>query len=323
MSATVVATLVFVFTLAIVYGAYWFAVLREEDQETRQLRKRLKTSKLPAAVFKSVGKAEERLSSVGAIDRLLADSEKLVAPLHRLLMRSGLNITLGTIVLASLFLGVVGLLLGQWLIPLWEGQLILAAIFGTVPILYVRYAANKRIAKFEDLFPEAIDLMARALRAGHALTTSLQMVADEIPEPVGAEFKLLFDRQNFGMSLPEALREFGLRVPLVDARFFVTAVLTQRETGGNLSEVLDNLASVIRERFKVKRQVRVMSAHGRITGWVLGAMPPVIGVILFIISPQLIRLLVDDPLGRMLLGGAAVLQVVGVLAIRKIVDVEY
>ncbi len=133
----------------------------------------------------------------------------------------------------------------------------------------MRYKRTKRLQTFEEQFPEAIDLIARALRAGHALTTGLGMVADEIPAPVGEEFRRLYDEQNFGMSLPEAMRAMARRVPVLDARFFVTAVLTQREAGGNLSEVLDNLASVMRERFKMKRQVRVASAHGRMSAWIL------------------------------------------------------
>jgi tight adherence protein B len=166
-------------------------------------------------------------------------------------------------------------------------------------------------------------LIARALRAGHALPTALQMVSDEIAAPVGEEFKRLFDQTSYGMSLPEALRAFGERVPLLDARFFVTAVLTQREMGGNLSEVLDKLASVIRDRFKVKRQVRVVSAHGRITGVVLGFLPPATALVIFIISPNRLRLLTEDPMGHYMIGGGILLQVVGVLAIRKIVDIEY
>ncbi len=143
------------------------------------------------------------------------------------------------------------------------------------PFIVVRHFRAKRLEKFEEQFPESIELIARALRAGHAFPTGLQMVADEIPEPVGAEFKLVYDRQNFGMPMADALKGMAERVPVLDARFFVTAVLTQRETGGNLSEVLDNLASVIRDRFKVKRQVRVVTAHGRITGWILVSPPPV------------------------------------------------
>src|SRR5439155_6702388 len=155
-------------------------------------------------------------------------------------------------------------------------------------------------------------LMARALRAGHALTTALQIVGDEIPDPVGAEFKLLFDRQNYGMSLPDALKAFADRMPILDARFFVTALLTQREMGGNLSEVLDNLATVIRERFKVKRQVRIVSAHGRLTGLVLGLLPPAVAVVLFVTAPDHIRTLIDDRLGLDMLMGAVVLQCIGV-----------
>jgi tight adherence protein B len=196
-------------------------------------------------------------------------------------------------------------------------------VLAIVPFLYLKRKGTKRLAVFEEQFPEAIDLLARSLRAGHALPTALQMVADEIPDPIGAEFRILFEQQNYGLSLTDALRALADRVPLLDARFFVTAVLTQRETGGNLSEVLDNLAAVIRERFKVKRQVRVVSAHGRITGWVLGCLPPVIAFILFSISPTHMRLLIDDPLGMNMLIVGIVLQIVGVWAIRRIVDVEY
>ena len=130
------------------------------------------------------------------------------------------------------------------------------ALAACLPFAYVRYARSKRLLKFEEQFPEAIDLLSRALRAGHALTTGLSMVAEELPDPIGPEFQTLYDQQNFGMPLSQALKNFADRVACLDARFFVTAVLTQKEAGGNLSEVLDNLASIIRDRFKVKRQVQ-------------------------------------------------------------------
>ena len=155
-----------------------------------------------------------------------------------------------------------------------------------VPFLVVRFKATKRMRKFEEQFPEAIDLIARALRAGHAFTTGLALVAEEAPQPVAGEFRLLYDQQNFGMPLPDALKAFAERIPLLDARFFVTAVLTQRESGGNLAEILGNLANVIRERFKVKRQVRVISAHGRITGWVLSGLPPSLAAAFMIIVAE-------------------------------------
>jgi tight adherence protein B len=149
------------------------------------------------------------------------------------------------------------------------------------------------------------------------------MAGDEIPEPAGGEFKLVYDRQNFGMPMPDALKAFAERVPILDARFFVTAVLTQRETGGNLSEVLDNLASVIRDRFRVKRQVRVVTAHGRITGWILAGLPPSLAGVLCFISPDHMKTLINDPLGIQMVVVAATLQVIGTVIIRKLVNVPY
>jgi tight adherence protein B len=149
------------------------------------------------------------------------------------------------------------------------------------------------------------------------------MVADEVPDPVGAEFKLVYDRQNFGMSMSDALKGLAERVPILDAKFFATAVLTQRETGGNLSEILDNLSGVIRERFKVKRQVRVVTAHGRITGWILSAMPPSLALILCFVSPEHMKSLVTDPLGIQMLAVGGTMQVIGTLIIRKLVNIRY
>ena len=196
-------------------------------------------------------------------------------------------------------------------------------VAGYLPIAYVKFVRNRRLFKFEEQFPEAMDLLGRALRAGHALTTGLAMVAEELPKPIGPEFQLLFDQQNFGLPLPQALKNFGDRIPSIDARFFVTAVLTQRESGGNLSEVLDNLAKIIRDRFRVKRQVRVISAHGRITGWVLSALPSALGLFFAFTNPDRYYKFAMDPLGAKMIGGALLLQLVGVFIIQKIVKIEY
>jgi tight adherence protein B len=192
-----------------------------------------------------------------------------------------------------------------------------------MPYWFVKFARNKRMFKFEEYFPEAIDLIARALRAGHALPTGLSMVAEEMQAPVGTEFRTLYDEQNFGLTLPDAMRNFARRIPVLDARFFVTAVLTQRESGGNLAEVLDNLSAVIRERFKVKRQIRVISAHGRITGVVLAFLPPCLAAATLFIAPDHLGTLTGDPLGVRMIIGALVLQVVGTLLMRKITQIEY
>jgi tight adherence protein B len=314
--------LVFVLVLAIVVGAYLLFVVRPEQTVERAVRTRLKGHRT-RILHDSVVKARERLSVIGSLDSTLARTGDALAPLTTLVNQSGLKTTIGAVILASVFAATATIAVVSWFSPSIVGTLLAGIAAAFIPFWYVKHAAAKRLKVFEEQFPEAIDLIARALRAGHALPTALQMVSEEIPAPVGSEFRLLFDQQNFGMSLPEALRAFGNRIPLVDARFFVTAVLTQREMGGNLSEVLDKLAAVIRDRFKVKRQVRAVSAHGRITGAVLMALPPVVAGILFVISPAHIRLLVDDPLGVQMVIGGVVLQTIGIIAIRRILRVEY
>src|SRR5687767_12583474 len=258
-----------------------------------------------------------------SLDYLLARAGRLVEPLQRSIDQSGLKVTLGTIVLASALAGA----LAFYLVYTFLHLLLVAAAAGVlascIPFAYVRYTRSRRLLKFEEQFPEAIDLLSRALRAGHAITTGLAMVAEELPDPIGPEFQTLYDQQNFGLPLSQAMKNFADRVVILDARFFVTAVLTQKESGGNLSEVLDNLATIIRDRFKVKRQVRVISAHGRITGWVLSAMPASLGLFFAISNPEKYATFYRDPLGMQLIGGALFLQLIGVFIIKKIVNIEY
>ena len=317
-----IALIVFIMVLSIVFGGYVFFIVRPEVESERAVRARLRGRRV-RIVKESVVKARERLSVLRFLDTAMNRSTGMLSPLAALVARSGLQLTPGAVLLACVFSATVTMAIAaQFRMPL---LVILAGgiLASFIPLIYVRWAAAKRMSQFEEGFPEAVDLIARALRAGHALPTALQMVGEEIPDPIGGEFRKLFDQQNFGMSLPEALSAFGQRVPLIDARFFVTAVMTQREMGGNLSEVLDRLAAVIRDRFKVKRQVRAVSAHGRITGLVLAILPPAVAAVLFTISPKHMRLLVDDPLGVQMVVTALVLQVIGVFIIRRIVNVEY
>ena len=313
---------VFALVLGIIFGAYFLLVVRPEQQESGELRRRLRGSR-PRITKAAIGKAEEVLSSVGALDSALRRWSGISAPLQQLLERAGLQMSVGALVLTSIFAAIATATVVSFITPYSSPGIVLGLIAGLVPFLVVKQKAKKRLALFEEQFPEAIDLIARALRAGHALPTALQLAGEEVPDPVGGEFKLLFDQQNYGLSLTEALRSFGERIPVLDARFFVTALQTQREMGGNLSEVLDKLSSVIRERFKVKRQVRAVSAHGRITGVVLGLLPPAVAAVLFILSPDHIRIMVEDPIGIYMIVIAVTLQAIGVLIIRRIVDVEF
>jgi tight adherence protein B len=287
-----------------------------------QLRRRLRTPGQRRHQTEAILRPVERLSAIGVLDMLFARATRLVDPLRRSIAQSGLKVTVGMVVLASLCLAALFFFLTNLVTRLPLLGFFMALVGAGVPFTYVRWARSRRMLKFEENFPEAIDLLSRALRAGHALTTGLGMVADEIPPPVGEEFRLLFDQQNYGLPLPDALRNFAARIPILDARFFVTAVLTQREAGGNLSEVLDNLASIIRDRFRVKRQVRVISAHGRITGWVLALLPPSLAMAFVVLTPDNYRRFYNDPLGIQMIVGALLLQILGVLVIRRIVNIE-
>jgi tight adherence protein B len=191
-----------------------------------------------------------------------------------------------------------------------------------LPYFYISYRRNKRFEKFEELFPEAIDTLARAVRAGHAFTTALEMISDEVAEPVGSEFRKLYEEQKFGLPVRDALMNFADRIPLVDLKFFVTAVMLQRETGGNLAEILDNLSYVIRERFKIQRQVRVYTAQGRLTMALLMAMPPIIVTVMLILNPGFIHPLFADPIGHTLVAAGVALQTIGYFVIRKIIKIQ-
>jgi tight adherence protein B len=320
----VIVAFTFIVVLGIVLGAYFALIVRPESFERSKLLSRLGT-KSRVGVAKAVGleRKAERLSDVRAVQAVLSRAKGVSGPLDRLVTQSGLKITVGTLIMASVLLTIAGYGLVKWLTYYTSLGLAAAPLFGSIPYLLVRHARTKRLELFEEQFPESIELIARALRAGHAFPTGLQMVADEIPKPVGAEFKLVYDRQAFGMSINDALKGLADRVPILDAKFFVTAVLTQRETGGNLSEVLDNLASVIRERFKVKRQVRVVTAHGRITGWILAALPPALALILCFVSPEHMKTMITDPLGIKMLVVGGTMQAIGTVIIRKLVNIRY
>jgi tight adherence protein B len=314
----------FVGVLVLVTGIYWLMFERGETREQGELRKRLRgTAATKKAKRIDFVKAADKLSSVKSLNAALTRWGGISTMLQNLLSRADMKLTVGGLLLTSACLFMAGWFVIGWVTRLqWLG-LAVGFLLAFAPLMVVRFKATRRIRKFEEQFPDSIDLISRALRAGHAFTTGLALVAEEAPQPVAGEFRLLYDQQNFGMPLGDALKSFAERIPLLDARFFVTAVLTQRESGGNLSEILGNLATVIRERFKVKRQVRVISAHGRITGWVLSGLPPSLALWFLVMSPNHIMTLVRDPLGVKLILAALFLQTLGTLIIQKLVNIEY
>lgn len=209
-------------------------------------------------------------------------------------------------------------LTGSWIFT------VAAAAAGTfLPYLYVSHRRARRLSRFEELFPGAVDLLGRAIRAGHPLSSALKMVADEVDDPVAGEFRAVFEEQRFGLPFTESLAALADRVPSVDVRIFVTAVLIQREVGGNLTEILDNLAEIIRQRFTLQRQVQVLTAEGRYSVYVLTALPIMIAAFVYMTNREYLRPLWETDIGRYLLYGALTAQVLGYIWMRRLTTIEF
>ena len=264
---------------------------------------------------------DEQLSDIPAIDTFLRRSQR-VTDLQKLLAQAGMSMRAGNFLGFSALSGLAATLIVYVLGKRVEFAWIALLIGFIIPYSYASIRRNKRFEKFEELFPQAIDTLARAVRAGHAFTTALEMITNEIAEPVSGEFRQLYEEQKFGMPVRDALMNLTERVPLVDVKFFVTAVMLQRETGGNLAEILDNLSYVIRERFKIQRQVRVYTAQGRLTMALLMGMPPIIVMVMLLLNPSFIRPLFSDPIGHTLLVLGITLQTIGYFVIRKIIRIQ-
>jgi tight adherence protein B len=240
------------------------------------------------------------------------------------LQQAGLNWSSSRLIGAMALAAIPGLGLGA-LLPTLNGPVTavaLAGLGGLIPYLIVKKKRLMRLARFEDQFPEALDFLARSMRAGHAFTISLEMLGDELADPLGQEFRALFNEHNLGAPLDVALRNFTERVPLLDARFFTSTVLLQKQTGGNLSEILSRLAWVIRERFRLKGQVRAASAHGRLTATVLTLMPICTMLGLLVIAPGYLQSMAKDPDGKWMIGGAIAAQILGNYFIKKIINIK-
>lgn len=222
-----------------------------------------------------------------------------------------------------LSLAVAGL--GVVLVPICQAPIIFAplgAIAGVLPIIGVHFKRKSRLAKFAKQLPEGLELISRALRAGHSLASGFKLVADEMGKPISVEFTRCYEAQNLGQALEQAIEEMTDRVPNLDLRFFATAVILQRQTGGDLAEILDKIGYIIRERFKLWGQVQALTGEGRLSGIVLLALPPVLAVVMLYLNPKYMMLLVTDPMGHQMLGGAIVMQIVGALVIRKIINIK-
>ncbi|MGB8442281.1 MAG: type II secretion system F family protein [Candidatus Acidiferrales bacterium] len=320
--ALLLSILTFLIVVAII-ALLWMFVGTDANQEV--VRRRME----------SVRKAEQR-GNVSLSLKLVRDEMLSSVPaLHRLLMKwtwssrlrdfvaqAGMKTKPAKLLLMSAVIGLGSYLITKMSYPQFPVALLAAVIAAIIPFSVIAFRRRRRLRKFEEHFPEALDLLGRAVRAGHAFTTGLEMIAKESSEPVGGEFRATFEEQNFGLPLRDALLNMTERVPMVDVRFFVTALLIQKETGGNLAEILDGLARVIRDRFRIHREVKTRTAQGRLTAGILISLPPLMMLMLEIINPHYMHILFDDPAGPMVLAVAVTMQLIGSALLWKIIHFE-
>jgi tight adherence protein B len=321
------ALLVFVVVAGSIVGGYFGVTMLPGVLAARRLDRRLRDVGSTESPDDDKAPGDDTILKQ-ALEGPLPGMDRLVSGtgfgkrIARLVEQSGLRTTPSALALISIVFAATAGLITFILVPQRFAPLLAAAFAGAAPTLFLLHKRSTRMKRFEEQFPEALDLLARAIRAGHALQTALGMAAEELPDPVGPEFKKTFDQQNFGLPLRDALNEMAARVSVLDVRFFVTAVLIQRDTGGNLSEILENLAHVVRERFKIRRQVRVHTAHGRFTGYVLLALPAALAIALSFINPEHMQSLFRERLGQLMLMGAIVMQTIGFIWIRQVIKIE-
>jgi len=299
----------------------WGRAFRKQRAARKQLKGIDRRAVAAQSDPTSVLYREERAGLAPWLEAIVARLPQ-VRDVEHLLSQADTTWSVGTFLLMSVGLGVTLALIAVTILKGWPLALG-AGLFGSViPYLYVRRRRTKRIRAFEEHFPEAIDLLGRSIRAGHAFSTGLKIVAEESPDPISTEFKQVFEEQKFGLPLEDSLMSLADRIPLVDIRILVTAILVQRDVGGNLAEILDKISYTIRERFMILRQVRVHTAQGRMTGYLLAGLPIFVGGLVFLLNPSYIGIMFEHPLGKLLLGAAGVMQFIGFLAIRKIIEIE-
>jgi tight adherence protein B len=318
----VIALLIFLAVVAAVL--FVFSALETRNARARILRERLAT--LDHATQRNPSEElallrDELLSEIPAVNKLLTHYPK-ITKLQNLLSQADMKIRADKFLLISVTTAALTGLVAAYLADWWVWGLVFGAVAGFAPLFYVGFMRSRRFRKFESMFPEAVDLLSRAVRAGHAFTTAIELIATELAEPVAGEFRILFEEQKFGLPVREAMLNLAERVPIVDVKFFVTAVLLQRETGGNLAEILDKLSYVIRERFKILRQVRVYTAHGRITMAILMCLPFALGGTMAVLNPEFMKPLFRDPIGHVMIAASLLMQTMGFFLIRRIIRIK-
>jgi len=270
---------------------------------------------------RSVILRDMELSSVPFLNDLLK-SARWAQKLDNLLVQGDIPMRLGAFLLLMAVMGGVGFI--AMIVVVHRGLLALPVglVAACLPLLYARQKKFKRIRKFEEQFPDALDMLNRALRAGLALNGAIQIVADESPDPVAKEFRVLFEENRLGLDMKEALKKLAGRVDSTELHLSVTAVILQRETGGNLAEILERTAVIIRDRFRILGDIRTLTAQARLSGFILTVLPIVMAAVIYVVAPEYLKGLVVDQVGRILIAAAVALQVIGFLVIRRIIDIK-
>lgn len=298
------------------------AILSGRDERRAKLARRITLLKESHTVLIHPSlMRRDTLSDIPLLHRLLARAA-FALRLKNLIEQSGAKVKPGFIVLSCLALGAGAYLVVSWVSPMPGIGPLAGLIAASLPVAHLRRLRSKRIARFQEQLPEALELMVRSLRAGHAFTTSLQIISDEFAEPLGQEFKKVIEEVNFGVSMPKALGNFAARIPSPDLKFFVVSVSIQRDVGGNLTEILSTIAKLIRDRAGLARHVRTLSAEGRLTANCMACIPFILAGALHVMNPEYMGALPGSPLGRMLIVAALVLMALGIFIIRRLVRIE-
>lgn len=321
-SLIMVIVLVFVAVLLLLEGLYllW---RRYRSSHARKLEHRLRNFGAVSAHAPQAKLVKRNaLSELPVLQKLLSSLPGMEG-LERWIVQAGLDWTIFRVGMTSLAAGVsAAAIAGNLFLLGWPAKMAAWAAGACLPLLYVAWCRARRFRQLERQLPDALDLLCRALRSGHAFSSALHMVAEEMPEPVAGEFRLVRDEVNFGISLHQALVNLTVRVPLVDLRYFSVAVLIQRESGGNLTEILGKLAALIRERHRLRGRIKVLSAEGRMSAWVLGLMPFVLGGLMNAVNPEFMSPLWTDPIGVSIIQYTLTMMAIGVVILIKIVKIR-
>jgi tight adherence protein B len=316
------AVLAFLAIVLLVEAVYLFwnsrhgTAVKRMDERLRAISAGGNVSKEQMSILK-----QRLLSESPFVTRLLLRVPR-VHTLDRQLQQAGMRWSVARFATYTLLCAVAGAVLGFLMQVPAMVIVILAGVLSLLPVMILRRKRAKRVLQLERQLPDAADLIARALRAGHSFPAALGMVGEELPEPLGGEFALVFDEINYGVSMNDALLNMVNRVPVEDLRYFVIAVLIQREAGGNLAEILGCIAGIIRERLKLLGKVRVLSAEGRLSAWVLGVLPFAILGLLSVLNPGYITVFWKDPAGVQLAGISLTMMLFGILWMRKVVRIR-